>query len=116
MLTSAPLVVLVSCLTATLCAKMPQYEFVEEWKMWKGQHEKSYASELEELDRHLVWISNKKFIELHNANSHIFGYNLAMDHYGDLVRQTLCVVCVCACEMLFCNFKILSLLSISMPM
>lgn len=84
MLTSAPVVVL-SCLAVALCAKMPQYEFVEEWNLWKGQHEKSYSSDLEDLDRHLVWLSNKKFIELHNANSHVFGYHLAMNHFGDLV-------------------------------
>lgn len=81
--------VLLGCLSVALSLKMPQYEFVEEWNMWKGQHEKSYASQLEDLDRHLVWLSNKKFIELHNANSHIFGYHLAMNHFGDLVSLGL---------------------------
>lgn len=87
MLTSAAAVFL-SVWSVAFCLNMPQYEYVEEWSLWKGQHQKSYASELEELDRHLVWLSNKKFIELHNANSHIFGYNLAMNHFGDLVSKT----------------------------
>lgn len=83
MLISAAL--LVGACSIALCAKMPQYEFVEEWNLWKGQHQKKYDSELEDLDKHLVWLSNKKFIELHNANSHIFGFDLAMNHFGDLV-------------------------------
>jgi hypothetical protein len=78
--------VLLGCLTVALGAKMPQYEAVEEWNMWKGQHEKTYASELEDLNRHLVWLSNRKYIELHNANSHVFGYQLAMNHFADMVR------------------------------
>lgn len=82
MLISAAL--LVGACSIALCAKMPQYEFVEEWNLWKGQHQKKYDSELEDLDKHLVWLSNKKFIELHNANSHIFGFDLAMNHFGDL--------------------------------
>lgn len=82
-------VVLVSMVGLGLCTRMPQYEFVEEWKMWKGQHSKSYQSEVEELEKHLVWLCNKKFIEMHNANSHVFGYTLAMNHFGDLVRLQL---------------------------
>ena len=79
--------VMLSILSLAMCAQVPKYEFVEEWKLWKNQHVKSYESELEDLDRHLVWLSNKKFIELHNANSHVFGYTLAMNHFGDLVRK-----------------------------
>ena len=78
-------VLLSAILGMAACLKMPQYEFVEEWNLWKSQHLKSYDSELEELSKHLVWLSNKKFIELHNANSHIFGFELAMNHFGDLV-------------------------------
>ena len=68
-------------------AVKPNFQFVEEWNIWKGQHEKSYGSQLEELERHLVWLSNKKYIEQHNANSHIFGFTLAMNHFGDLVSS-----------------------------
>ena len=67
------------------------YEFVEEWHLWKGQHQKSYMSELEELERHTIWLSNKKYIEEHNARSDDFGYTLAMNHFGDLVSICNCM-------------------------
>ncbi len=73
------------CFFSTVYGVKPNFQFVEEWNLWKGQHEKSYASQLEELERHLVWLSNKKYIEQHNANSHVFGFTLAMNHFGDLV-------------------------------
>lgn len=84
MLTS---VVLLSVLGLGLCSSMPHYEHVEEWNLWKNQHQKTYGSDLEDLDRHKVWVSNKKFIDVHNDNSHIFGYSLAMNHFGDLVSS-----------------------------
>lgn len=73
------------CCSASASSAQPNYQFVEEWNLWKGQHEKSYSSQLEELERHVVWLSNKKYIEQHNANSHIFGFTLAMNHFGDMV-------------------------------
>ena len=68
-----------------VAAAKVQYEFAEEWNLWKSQHGKSYQSELEELERHLVWLSNKKYIESHNNNAEVFGYTLAMNDFGDLV-------------------------------
>ena len=62
-----------------------QYEFVEEWRLWKAQHGKDYLTQPEELERHLVWLSNRKYIELHNKNADIFGYKLTMNAFGDLV-------------------------------
>ena len=79
-------VVLSTLLGFALAAPSPQYKFVEEWKVWKGQHQKFYGNNLEELNRHIVWLSNKQFIEAHNQNAHIFGYTLAMNHFADLVR------------------------------
>ena len=69
-----------------------QYQHPEEWQLWKTEHGKSYQSQREELDRHLVWLSNREYIDSHNANSHIFGFTLAMNHLGDIVshsQQTL---------------------------
>ena len=81
----------------------PNFQFVEEWNLWKGQHEKSYGSQLEELERHLVWLSNKKYIEQHNANSHIFGFTLAMNHFGDLVGVAIVVTrCLEIYSIVFC--------------
>lgn len=64
-----------------------KYKFLEEWKTWKVKHLKFYNNTHEELLRHLTWLSNMKYIELHNANSHIFGFTLAMNHLGDMVRK-----------------------------
>ena len=64
-----------------------QYQHPEEWQLWKTQHGKNYESEREELERHLVWLSNREYISAHNKNSHIFGYTVAMNHLGDIVRK-----------------------------
>ena len=61
-------------------------ELLEEWELWKTQHGKSYAHKVEELERHLIWVSNRKYIEEHNVNADLLGYTLAMNHFGDLVR------------------------------
>ena len=57
-----------------LAAAAAKFEFLEEWEMWKEQHGKGYQSEREELERHLVWLSNKKYIDQHNANTDVFGF------------------------------------------
>nr|ACH48000.1 silicatein A2 [Latrunculia oparinae] len=76
-----------SLLGLALATSVPQFQFVQEWNMWKGMHQKSYQNDLEELDRHTVWLSNKKYIEAHNQNSHVFGFTLAMNHFADLTDQ-----------------------------
>ena len=48
------------------------------------EHGKEYSTELEELDRHAIWQSNKKYIDEHNANAESFGFTLAMNEFGDL--------------------------------
>lgn len=80
-------VLLVVASLAVLCEAVLeiQYEFVEEWRLWKAQQGKAYLTQPEELERHLVWLSNRKYIELHNKNADIFGYKLAMNTFGDLV-------------------------------
>lgn len=78
--------VVVLSLLGLSAAAQPKFEFVEEWQLWKSRHSKSYESELVELERHLTWLSNKKYIEQHNINSHIFGFTLAMNQFGDMVR------------------------------
>ena len=66
-----------------------EYEFVEEWRLWKTEHGRTYHAQPEELERHLVWLSNKKYIEVHNKNSGIFGYTLSMNGFGDMVSQDM---------------------------
>ena len=65
-----------------------QYDFAEEWQAWKGDYGKRYSSELEELEKHSVWLSNKMYIEEHNSNADAFGYTLAMNHFGDMVGES----------------------------
>lgn len=65
----------------------PRFRHEQEWGKWKLTNDRNYTSELEELERHLIWLSNKVYIDHHNANAHIFGFTLAMNHLGDLVRS-----------------------------
>lgn len=66
---------------------IPKFRYEQEWGKWKLTNDRNYTSELEELERHLIWLSNKVYIDQHNANAHIFGFTLAMNHLGDLVSQ-----------------------------
>ena len=67
-------------------SKQPaKFESLEEWNAWKGYHGKTYQSEMEEIEKHIVWLSNKEYVDQHNANAHIFGFNLDMNHLGDMV-------------------------------
>lgn len=75
---------LVSCISS----QAAKFELVEEWTAWKGYHGKSYTSEMEELERHMVWLSNKEYVDQHNQNAHIFGFTLALNHLGDMVSLT----------------------------
>ena len=85
---------LFSLLGLALAASVPHYQFVEEWSMWKGQHQKTYENDLEELNSHVVWLSNKKYIEAHNQNAHVFGFTLAMNHFADLVSTRIKNLCI----------------------
>lgn len=69
--------------------KEPKYQFQKEWNLWKGVHGKTYQSDKEDLEKHIVWLSNKEYIDNHNRNSDIFGFTLAMNHLGDMVRPSL---------------------------
>ena len=80
------LIALLSLVVLALAA--PKFQLGEEWQLWKTQHGKSYESQREELERHIIWQSNRKYIEAHNQNAHIMGFTLKMNHFGDLVRQS----------------------------
>ena len=49
-------------------------------------HGKDYDSTEEELMRHTVWESNKKYIDNHNEHADTLGFTLAMNEFGDLVK------------------------------
>lgn len=56
-----------------------------EWHSWKATHGKSYETEYEELSKHIVWLSNQKYIDEHNKYAETFGYTLEMNKFGDMV-------------------------------
>ena len=70
----------------TTCTTKAKFEHHEEWKAWKVTHSKNYVSEEQEIERHIVWLSNKEYIDQHNANAHLFGFTLALNHFGDMVN------------------------------
>lgn len=63
------------------------YQFVEEWHLWKNTHGKNYDSHLEELEKHMVWLSNRAYVEHHNVNARIgfYSYHVKLNHFADLV-------------------------------
>ena len=63
-------------------------EYPREWHLWKAEHGKKYESPKHELSKHLVWLSNKHYIEEHNKYADVLGYGLAMNQFGDLVSRT----------------------------
>ena len=65
-------------------------ELPAEWHMWKSSHGKEYASESEEIERHIVWQSNKRYIQTHNLFNDTFGFTLEMNEFGDLVSCRQC--------------------------
>ena len=69
----------------SLALAAPKFQLGEEWQLWKSEHGKDYQSQREELERHVIWQSNKKYIEAHNQNAHILGFTLKMNHFGDMV-------------------------------
>nr|ADQ74586.1 silicatein alpha 3 [Lubomirskia baikalensis] len=73
------------CLVELTYAAPDRYENLQEWSVWKGHHQRSYESQLQEMERHSIWVANKKYIEHHNANADLFGYTLAMNGFGDLM-------------------------------
>lgn len=63
----------------SLTTAAAQFKYLKEWNMWKVEHSKNYQSEREEVEKHLVWLSNKAYIDTHNANADIFGFTLMMN-------------------------------------
>ena len=87
-----------------LAAAEVQFQHPEEWQLWKSQHGKSYQSELEELERHLVWLANREYIDGFNANSDVFGFTLAMNHFGDMVGQHIVIPFLCVLQLKVSSF------------
>ena len=63
------------------------YQFVEEWHLWKNAHGKNYDSYHEELEKHMVWLANRAYVEHHNINARtgFYSYEVKLNHFADLV-------------------------------
>lgn len=57
------------------------------WLKWKQKHDRSYESDIHELEKYVTWVSNNAMIEAHNSLKSEFGYTLAINQYGDMVRN-----------------------------
>ena len=75
---------LVLALVALAAAK---FEYTQEFQDWKVKYNKVYETKETELERQIIWESNKKFVENHNANSDKFGFTVAMNEFADLVSK-----------------------------
>ena len=90
MVASKVMFVLTLALVALAAAK---FEYPQEFQDWKVKYNKVYETKETELERQIIWESNKKFVENHNANSDKFGFTVAMNEFADLVSkyQNMCV-------------------------
>ncbi|XP_003382719.1 PREDICTED: cathepsin L1-like [Amphimedon queenslandica] len=61
-----------------------RFEYTQEFQDWKVKYNKAYETKETELARQVIWESNKKFVENHNANSDKFGFTVAMNEFADL--------------------------------
>ncbi len=61
-------------------------KFGLQWLQWQRTHNKTYFSSDQELEKYVVWRSNTAYIAYHNNYHKQFGYRLAMNKYGDMVR------------------------------
>lgn len=63
-----------------------EVELTAEWSSWKTTHRKKYSTSLQDLERYVVWRSNKAYINYHNSFASTFGFYLSMNKFGDMVR------------------------------
>ena len=67
-----------------LVAAAAAFQYNTEWELWKREHGRDYASDEEELRRHMIWESHKQYVDQHNAFAEKFGFTLAMNQFADL--------------------------------
>ena len=58
-----------------------------EWQTWKEKHDRDYENEIHELERYVIWKSNKAYIDAHNELEEEFGYRLALNQFADMVSR-----------------------------
>ena len=79
-------VLVLLALVALVAAK---FEYTQEFQEWKVKYNKVYETKDLELRRQIIWESNKKFVENHNANADKFGFTVAMNKFADLVSYKM---------------------------
>ena len=62
-----------------------EFEFTQEFQEWKVKYNKVYETKEIEFARQVIWESNKKFVENHNANADKDGFTVSMNEFADLV-------------------------------
>ena len=50
-----------------------------------------YSSDEEENQRHVIWESNKNYVDNHNKHTEEHGFTLEMNKFADLVTCSICV-------------------------
>ena len=65
----------------------------EHWEMWKSFYGKEYEINQLEERRRAIWEDNLNMINRHNLeySMGMHTYTMAMNRFGDLVRQTFCL-------------------------
>ena len=79
--------ILLPSLMAIVSCQYSNHQVAKEWQLWKTEHKKSYESQGEELERYLVWLSNREYVMTHNENLETFRFTLTMNHFADKVRE-----------------------------
>lgn len=75
---------LLSCLC--LASAVSLFDLAQdEWELFKMRHSKSYENDVEERFRMKIYLENRHKIAKHNKDSHIHGYTLEMNSFGDLL-------------------------------
>ena len=58
-----------------------------DWLSWKRQNDRAYEEDLLELERYIIWQSNKALVYAHNQYASTFGYSLELNKFADLVSS-----------------------------
>lgn len=90
LLSSIAFLSVVSLALSLMEGEAPVLQFIEEWHLWKNSHGKIYDSHLEELEKHIVWLSNRAYVEHHNLNARkgFYSYQVKLNHFADLVSYS----------------------------
>ena len=90
-------------LLALVALAAAKFEYTQEFHEWKVKYNKVYETTDAELARQIIWESNKKFVENHNANADKFGFTVAMNEFADLVSYSNSDIISCYSNIVGCR-------------